>query len=143
MSSVQNRIFFPQSAMDQWLVDGAVEVAGAEMSILAEARRYRIAEGVRVLREVTGTPDDNDLVGKVKSKLFLEELGAEILETSMVIGDNAYDVIPGWLGSPTSTWVDHAASAERQRARASHPEFAPEEPKTDEDLLARFLLKTL
>lgn len=140
---MQNRVFFPQGAVDQWLVSGAVEVAGNEMNILAEARRYRIAEGVRVLREVTGTPDQNDLVGKVKSKLFLEELGAEILETSMIIGENAYDVVPGWLGSPTSAWTEHAASAERQRARASNPEFAPEEPKTDEDLLARFLLKTL
>lgn len=140
---VQNRVFFPQAAVDQWLVAGTVEVAGNEMNIIPEARRYRIAEGVRVVREVTGTPDQNDLVGKVKSKLFLEELGAEILEGSMIIGENAYDVIPGWLGSPTSAWGDHAISTERKQARASHPDFGPEEPKTDEDLLARFLLRTL
>ena len=140
---MQNRVFFPQPVLDQCLVDGSIEIAGNEMTILAESRRYRVAEAVHVMREVTGTPDQNDLVGKVKSKLFLEELGAEILEGSMIIGDNAYDVVQGWLGAPTSSWGEHVQSAERQKARASAPSFPTEEPKTDEDLLARYLIKTL
>jgi len=134
-AAVQNRVFFPQTAFDQWLVDGSVELSGNELTILAEKRKYRIAEAVRVLREVTGQPDQNDIVGKVKSKIFFEELGAELLEGSMIIGDNAYDVIQGWLGAPTSPFDQHAA------ARASQ-EFG-DEPKTDEDVLARFLLKSL
>lgn len=129
--------------LDQCLVDGSIEIAGNEMTILAENRKYRVAEAVHIQREVTGTPDQNDLVGKVKSKLFLEELGAELLEGSMIIGDNAYDVVQGWLGAPTSAWTEHVQSAERQKARASQPSFPAEEPKTDEDLLARYLIKTL
>jgi hypothetical protein len=140
---VQNKVFFPQEALDQCLLDGTVELAGTDLTILAEARRYRIAEAVRVLREVTGGPDANDLVGKVKSKLFLDELGAEILENSMIIGDNAYDVVPGWLGAPSTPFEEHVASLERAKARASRPEFSAEEPRTDEDLLARFLTKNL
>lgn len=140
---MQNRIFFPQDALDRWLASGAIEVSGSELTVVAEARHYRIAEGAHIVREVTGAPDQNDLVGKVKSKRFLEELGAELLETSMIIGDNGYDVIPGWLGSPTTSWSDHAASDERQRARSSTPAFETQEPTTDEDLLARVLLKTL
>jgi hypothetical protein len=139
---VQNRVFFPQSALDQWLVDGLVDLAGNELTILAESRKYRIAEAVRVLREVTGQADQNDLVGKVKSKVFCEELGAELLEGSMIIGDNAYDVAQGWLGAPTSPFDQHALSEDRKRARTTQGEFG-EEPKTDEDLLARFLLKSL
>jgi len=133
-------VFFPQEALDRWLVDGAIEVSGNEMTILADARRYRVAEAVRVVGEVTGQPDQNDLVGKVKSKLFLEELGAEILEGSMIIGDNAYDVVQGWLGAPSTSWAEHVMSADRKRARET---FSVEEPKTDEDLLARFLIRTL
>lgn len=129
--------------LDQCLVDGSIEVAGAEMTILAENRKYRVAEAVHVMREVTGTPDGNDLVGKVKSKMFLEELGAELLEGSMIIGENAYDVIQGWLGVPTSSWGEYAQSPERQKARASQPSFPTEEPKTDEDLLARYLIKNM
>jgi hypothetical protein len=134
---VQNRIFFPQSALDHWVVEGQVDLAGNQLTILGEGRRYRIAEAVHVLREVTGTPDQNDIVGKVKSRVFFEELGAEILEDSMIIGDNAYDVKTGWLGAPTSSFSEYVRSRQN-----SAPAFT-EEAKTDEDLLARFLLKNL
>lgn len=140
---MQNRVFFSQTAFDRWLVEGAIELAGNELTIIADGRRYRVAEAVHVLREVAGVPDQNDIVGKVKSKLFLEELGAEILEGSMIIGENAYDVIQGWLGAPTSTWADHVQSIERKKARESFSNEFPEEPKTDEDLLARFLMKSM
>ena len=132
---MQNRVFFPQAAFDQWLVDGSIDLRGAELTILAEGRKYRIAEAVRVLKEAAGQPDQNDLVGRVKTKVYLEALGAEILEGSMIIGDNAYDVVEGWLGAPTVSFEEH------KRARSSG-EFG-EEPRTDEDLLAKFLLKNL
>ncbi len=133
---MQNRVFFPQAAFDQWLVDGAVDLSGNELTIIAEGRKYRIAEAVRVLREAASQPDQNDLVGKVKSKMFLEALGAEILEGSMIIGDNAYDVVGGWLGAPNIPFEEH------KRTRSSG-DFGAEEASTDEDLLARFLLKNL
>lgn len=132
---MQNRVFFPQAAFDQWLVDGAIDLRGTELTILAEGRKYRIAEAVRVLKEAAGQPDQNDLVGRVKTKVFLEALGAEIFEGSMIIGDNAYDVVEGWLGAPTVSFEEH------KRTRSSS-EF-DEEPRTDEDLLAKFLLKNL
>jgi hypothetical protein len=144
---MQNRVFFPEQSLNEWLVEGAVDLRGSELTILAEARRYTLAEAVRVIVEVTGGPDTNDLVGRVKSKNYLEELGAELLETSMVLGDNAYDVIPGWLGSPVGSFNQHVASEERKNARASVTsevgQFTGEEPRTDEDLLARFLLERL
>ncbi len=134
---MQNRIFFPQSALDHWVVEGQVDLAGNQLTIVGEDRRYRIAEAVHVLREVTGTPDQNDIIGKVKSRVFFEELGAEILEDSMIIGDNAYDIKTGWLGAPTSSFSEHI------RARQNSAPAFTEEAKTDEDLLARFLLKNL
>ena len=143
---MQNRVFFPEQSLNEWLVDGAVDLRGSELTILAEARRYNLAEAVRVIVEVTGGPDTNDLVGRVKSKVYLEALGAELLETSMVLGDNAYDVIPGWLGAPVGSFVEHVISEERKNARASvtnEAGFSGEEPRTDEDLLARFLLERL
>ncbi|HEY1958631.1 MAG TPA: hypothetical protein VGH28_23600 [Polyangiaceae bacterium] len=133
---MQNRIFFPQAALDQWVIDGQVELAGNQLTIIGEGRRYRIAEAVRVVAEVSGTADQNDVIGKVKSRVFFEELGAEILEESMIIGENAYEVKTGWLGAPTVSLEDHV------RERQSSGLFT-EEPKTDEDLLARFLLKNL
>jgi hypothetical protein len=135
---VQNRIFFPQAALDHWVVEGQVELAGNQLTIIGEGRRYRIAEAVHVLAEVSGTPDANDVIGKVKSRVYFEELGAEILEDSMIIGENAYQVKTGWLGAPTSTFAEHVRARQQ-----SSPSFGPEEARTDEDLLARFLLTKL
>jgi hypothetical protein len=98
-------------------------------------------EAAHVLREVASGSDPNDLVGRVKSRAYLEELGAEIVESSMILGDAAYDVEPGWLGSPTTTFDEHVSTT-RNKTRKGKSAKA-EEPKTDEDLLANFLVKNL
>lgn len=66
---------------------------------------------MRVVAEVTGANDEHKLVGKVKAKALLEELGAEILENSMILGDNAYDVVPGWAGAPEGPWAPKPGGA--------------------------------
>jgi hypothetical protein len=142
----KNRVFFPQVALDQWLSEGKVDLSSDELTILAEARRYRILEAARILREVTGLPDTHELVGKVKSRIFLSELGAELLENSMVLGENAYDVIPGFLGAPIGSFEEHLTGSARAQARKSLPDpevLPPVNPVSDEDLLARFLLEGL
>lgn len=102
-------MFFPQACLDQWGVEGKIELTGSELVLLSEGRRYTIDEYVRVVVEVTGTADPHGIVGKVKSKAELEKIGAEILENSMIIGDNAYDVIPGWAGTPLAPQNEVAA----------------------------------
>jgi hypothetical protein len=54
---------------------------------------------VRVVSEVTGMPDAFEVVGTVRTAQYVFELGAEMLGASMVIGENAYEVVLGWLGS--------------------------------------------
>jgi hypothetical protein len=140
---MQNRVFLPQSALDQWMLEGSIDLQGTELTILAEARRYRLTEAVAIQREVTGSPDPHEIVGRAKSRTFLEELGAELVETSMILGDSAYDVVPGWLGSPVGSFDEHVTSAVRKKARAEHSTGKGGDPKTDEDLLARFVVKNL
>jgi hypothetical protein len=137
---MSNRVFFPQTALDQWIVDGSVELEDGELTIVGEGRRYRMAEAVRVLREVSGGEDSHELVGRVKARMYLEQLGAEIVQTSMLLGESAYDVEPGWLGIPIGTFAEHVGSDARKRARVGKPGA---DPKTDEDLLAQFLAKNL
>jgi hypothetical protein len=136
---MENRVFFPQAAMDEWIVDGTVDLQQNELTIVAEGRRYKLAEAVRVLREVSGTGDVHKLVGRVKACAYLEELGAEIVETSMLLGDAAYDVAPGWMGSPIGTFTEHV----REQSGLRKGGRATDDPKTDEDLLVRFLAKSL
>lgn len=104
---MRNRVFFPQASLDEWLTDDRIDLKNDELSIKGEGRRFRIIEAVRVLREVTGSADPHHLLGCVKSCAFLNELGAELMEHSMIIGENAYDVLPGFVGAPTSRYEDH------------------------------------
>jgi len=136
-----NRVFFPQAALDQWISDGKVDLAGDELTIKPDARRYRILEAARILREVTGLQDVNELVGKVKTRHYLSGLGADLLENSMVLGDNAYDVIPGFVGAPVGTFEEHMADPARVDGGSPGRGTAP--PASDEELLAKFLLGNL
>lgn len=143
---MQNRVFFPQTALDEWIVLGSIELSGTELTILGEGRKYRLAEAVYVQREVSGSPDLHELVGRVKSVQYLDELGAEVVGTSILLGDNAYDVIPGWLSAPVGTFDDHMAAMGQGNARngnGKEKSGGRDEPRTDEELLARFLVKTL
>jgi hypothetical protein len=121
----KTRLFFPQTLIDRWVATGEVALAGTELTVRREGTRYRLVDAVRVLGEVTGTPDRFDISGKVKTVGFVTELGAEVLGDSMVLGDNAFETVIGWLGTPIA--------AERR----THA------PGSDEELLARFLRKKL
>jgi hypothetical protein len=133
---MQNRVFFAQAALDVWLADGAIELAGTELTITAEARRYRLAEAAQVVREVTGSPDAHELIGRVKSTHYLEELGAELMEGSMILGDNAYDVVPGFMATPVGSFDEFLASPEHTSKRDG---MSPKDATSDEELLARFV----
>jgi hypothetical protein len=131
---MENRIFFPQTALDEWIVEGTVDLQDGVLALLPVGRRYRLAEAVRVVRDASGG-GDAELLGRVKSRTYLEGIGAEIVEGSMLLGDVAYDVEPGWVGIPTSDFADYASAMKPSRGGA--------QPKSDEELLARFVDKSL
>lgn len=133
---MKNRVFFPQAALDEWIAEERVDLRNDELTIKSENRKYRIIEAVRIMAEVTGQPDVNELVGKVKSHAFLNELGAEILEGSVLIGDNAYDAVPGFVGAPIGSFADH-------RRNTPATITVSRAITTDEDLLANLLKRRL
>jgi len=137
----KNRVFFPQEALDRWLVNGEVELAQGLLTIKTEQRRFRLVEAARIVAEVTGLPDPHEVTGKVKTVGFLSELGASLLGESMVIADNAYEIVPGWLGSPVGTFAEHRAEQGQSLGGAS--ERAAMAASSDEELLASFLVRNL
>ena len=137
---MQNRVFFPQAALDQWIVDGNVDLNKGELTILGEGgqgRRYMVEEGVRVMRDVSGQGDTASLIGRVKTRAWLESQGGEIVETSMLLGDAAYDVEPGWVGTPVGSFAEHLTGPAAKGAGGA--DWA----SSDEELLAKFLAKHL
>ncbi|MGC4091116.1 MAG: hypothetical protein QM756_25225 [Polyangiaceae bacterium] len=124
----KNRFFLPQEQLDRWLERGSVELSSDELMIFPHRRRYRLVEAVRVVSEVTGARDSFEIVGRVKSVGYLLELGAELLGDSMIVGDAAFQVVPGWLGSPIGTFSDYCLELGPAPARAEN----------DIELFARF-----
>jgi len=137
---MENRVFFPQAALDRWIVDGTIDLHQTELTVLANGRAYKLAEGVRVLREVSGGGDPHGLVGRVKTRAHIEQLGGEIIESSLLLGDAAYDVEPGWLGVPVGLLARDIRSASQNDGAGAR---SAGDPTTEEDLLARLVAGTL
>jgi hypothetical protein len=55
---------------------------------------------VRFLHVTGAETDPHKLVNKVKDEADLAKLGADHYVTSVIIGDIAYDVQPGFIGKP-------------------------------------------
>ena len=97
---MRTRIFFPQSLLNLLIDARNIDIDGEELLLTEAGCRYRVVEAVRVIREVTDGSDPHDLCGKVKSRAFLNELGAELLGDSMIVEDKAYEVLAGFVGLP-------------------------------------------
>ena len=90
-------IFIPLETLTLLSDIDRVELEGEELLIKPEGCRYRTTESVRVLDEVTTGVDTLKLSGKVCAREKLTgELGGELLGDSMLIEDNAYDIVSGF-----------------------------------------------
>jgi hypothetical protein len=130
----QNRLFVSQETLDKWLSEGRVEVQGETMTVQPEGHAFVLKSAVHFVNEVAGGGDAAGLVGRIKALDQITELGGEHCADSVVLDDNAYEVVEGFVGEPVREEVasghDLAAAA---RAAAG------EGPSAGEiDLLARF-----
>jgi hypothetical protein len=110
------RIFVAQTLVDQWLGEGLVQLDGELMRVSAGATPTSLFITPAVwFEQVDG--DDQDpyqVVGCVKSSLELAQMGAEHFDTSVVLGELAYTVLPGFVAVPvgpdgTETLMDGAS----------------------------------
>ena len=136
----QNRVFLPQETLDTWLGEGRVDVEGEVMTLKPEGQKFKLKTALRFMSEVAGGGDEKTLVGKVKDLDQLVALGGEHCADSVVLGDNAYQVVEGFVGEPIfepGSVVSAPSLGDAARVAAG------EEAHTGEiDLLARFFLST-
>jgi len=142
---MSHRVFFPQTVIDRWAVAGKADFIDGHLVLSPSGRRFVVEEGVHVVAEVTGGRDDHHLVGRVKPRAFFAGLGAEILEHSMLLGDNAYDVQPGWVGVGSCSFERFRSLGESSAPSGPNGESLAAgnmhgmHPRSDEELLAAML----
>jgi hypothetical protein len=158
-------LFVSQAVLDSWVGQGKVDLDGTVMSLRGvetDGRVYALHPAVRFLEVVGGDADPHGLVAKVKSEAQLRSLGAEQLGDSVILGDVAYEVQPGFLAEGSVTAPPNPSSNEAgATAQAAPPPVPPssergarpprltplprelEEKRKEAEALARFLLENL
>ena len=117
-----NRVFFPQQALDAWLEQGRIALVGDELTITPEGRRYSAHDarcGSWPRWRKTTTPATWWARSRPSSRCRSSRVSTT--PGSVIIGDNAYEVVDGFLGEPAALSNKSAARrslAERQGARS-------------------------
>jgi hypothetical protein len=122
-------LFLPQSQLEEWAIAEKADLREDRLVIAGEPAPYAIQQAVHFLSLATGT-DDRQLLGKVQTQKQLEELKAEQMAESVILGDTAYEVVTGYLLK-----VEDAATVA--------PPSPPKDPASDSAMLADFLLTKL
>lgn len=96
------RIFIAQTLIDRWLGVGQIQLEGELLRLDAGGvpTSLFINPAVYFDRVDGGGQDPYQVVGCVKSSQELMQMGAEHFETSVVLGENAYTVLPGFIAVP-------------------------------------------
>ncbi len=94
------RLFISVERLDAWTAEGRVVLKDNRMVLTELDRGFSMTPAVCFVATNGQAEDPHDLVGRVRSKPQLEEMGAEQLFTSVIYADIAYEVIEGFVGDP-------------------------------------------
>ena len=145
MSAIVARVYFiSQGQLDEWVDRGNADLTGDTVSLRLN-RQYlaRMTPALYVTRIVSSPDDARKLVGKAFPMEVVQELGAEVMQGSVIIGDDAYDVEEGFMLSevvpPKNEPSTMPAGAEKGRQNRGVDKSG--EPELD--LLASFILQRM
>jgi hypothetical protein len=145
-------LFVSQAMLDGWAEQGKIGLDGIVITLLAgegKGRSYALEPAVRFLKVLGADTDPHALLHKVKTSAQLRTLRAEAVGDSCIVGDTAYEVVPGFLAEAAALQAAAAAPAERASARAPGearrvpPAPELEQKRKEAEALARFLLENL
>jgi len=128
-------LFVSQALLDTWANQGRIGLDGQSIRLLSgqgEGRRYALEPAARFIRVAEGAADVHQLVARVKTLAQVREMGGEALSDSVLLGEVAYEIEPGFL----------AEGSVVEAARGSNP-LDLEERRQEAQALARFLLDNL
>lgn len=96
------RIFVSQTLVDAWITGGRTRLEGDMLRLPGEAGPVSLylSPAVHVERIDGHDVDPHGLVGTVRSGQELTTMGAELYDTSVILGECAYSARPGFLAIP-------------------------------------------
>jgi len=143
-------LFVSQALLDAWAGQGRIDLDGRSIALLdgqARGRRYELDPAVRFLRVAGGGDDALGLVARVKTLAQVREIGGEPMADSVVVGEVAYEVEPGFLAEASAVEAaSRAAPAAAPGPAADGSRALPrdlEDRRREAEALARFLLDNL
>ncbi|WP_235685672.1 MULTISPECIES: hypothetical protein [Corallococcus] len=118
------KLFLSQAQLEEWALADKADLREGRLVVAAEGGGdWPLSPAVHVVQLVSGE-DTHQLVSRVKTEEQLARLGAEQMADSILVGDSAYEVVPGYV------------------AEVGAP--APErKPNSETDLLAAFILNKM
>ena len=122
------RLFLPQAQLEEWALEDKADVKDGVLVVAGEEGVYPVTPAVHIVQLVTGE-DTRGLVAKVKTEEQLKSLGAEQMADSVLLGETAYEVIPGYVAE-VSLSPSEASTVDGK-------------PGSEADLLAAFLLNKM
>lgn len=92
------RLFISQERLDEWTMDHKAILESGRLELTELGRAFIVVPAVRFLKVSGGEPDPNDFLNRVQTEAELVEIGADLYMNSVIHGDIAYDVQPGFVG---------------------------------------------
>lgn len=118
------KLFLPQNQLEEWALADKADIQEGKLLIAEEKASYPAVSAVHFIKIVSGK-DEKKLVSRVKTQAQLDEIGAEAMADSVILGDSAYEVVPGYVTEVPTPKLDK---------KKGNPEA---------DLLAAFILDKL
>lgn len=139
---MDDRLFFTQATLENWIEDGEVLFEGETLTIFAQNKSYRLETAVKILSVLDGD-DADQWVGNVLTSSELARADAEHYRDSVIRGETAYQCEEGFVGLGEEGEPVTEPPAELREPRTTISDDPQQKDATDSDLLADFLLKHL
>jgi hypothetical protein len=107
------RVFISQEHLDRWTLEEKVGLDGEQLTLRGADQRLQLQPAMRILKVAGGDTDPHRLCGSVKTSAEIAVLKGEQYMTSLLVGETAYDVQPGFIADVA---VADAAAVQRLRA---------------------------
>ncbi|MBJ6763307.1 hypothetical protein JGU66_21265 [Myxococcaceae bacterium JPH2] len=119
------KLFLSQTQLEEWALDDKADLREGKLVVAAEGGgAWPVVPAVHFVQLVSGD-DIHRLVARVKTEEQLAKLGAEQMADSVLVGETAYEVVPGYVAEVTAPAAD------------------PKKPSSETDLLAAFILNKM